>query len=319
MAKPFKFRYVNEIVGVFVLVVAAALVTGVILAGKYQEWFVPVHRLRIVFPPEGSLGLQIGAKVQILGAAVGSVEKIQIDETGHMIGKIAIKGDFIRFVRTDSVATVKKTFGIAGDAYLDVAKGSGSELPDGFDLTITKDTEIVAMAQDMIAEIRKAVLPALEKLQKAVEEYTALAADLRNPEGPLLKMLANVEQITDGLKKGEGTAGRLLRDPAAAEEVDKILKRVDASLAQVDGILADVKATTAQLPAIAGKVGVEARDLGGLVAQTQEAIREAERLVEGLQNHWLIRKYIPHPESTAVIPPSEVSTYKGETAAPEAP
>ena len=73
MNKPFKFRYVNEIVGVFVLVVVAALIVGIILAGRAQEWFVPVHHLVLDFPEEGSLGLQKGAEVQILGTPVGVV------------------------------------------------------------------------------------------------------------------------------------------------------------------------------------------------------------------------------------------------------
>jgi phospholipid/cholesterol/gamma-HCH transport system substrate-binding protein len=311
MAKPFKFRYVNEIVGIFVLLVVAALAGGVVLAGKYQEWLVPVHRLRIVFPPEGSLGLQVGAEVQILGTTVGRIEKILIDEDGKMLGKLTIKGDFIRFVRTDSVAKVKKKFGIAGDAFIEITKGTGDPIAEGFDLMIASDTELGEVAQELLDEIRKAVLPAIEKLQKAVDEYTALAADLRNPEGPLLKMLANVERITDGLQKGEGTAGKLLRDPATAEEVQKILKRVDESLGQVQGILADVKATTERLPSIAGKVDAGTDELDGLLTQTQDAIREAERLVQGLQSHWLIRKYIDRPEPTAVIPPSEVSPLKG--------
>ena len=34
--KPFKFRYVNEITGVFVLLIVALLVAGIILAGRAQ-------------------------------------------------------------------------------------------------------------------------------------------------------------------------------------------------------------------------------------------------------------------------------------------
>jgi hypothetical protein len=36
----------------------------------------------------------------------------------------------------------------------------------------------------------------------------------------------------------------------------------------------------------------EAKDLPGLVQQTQTSMREVERLVEALQRHWLIRKYV---------------------------
>ena len=38
MTKPFKFRYVNEIAGAFVLVVILALLGGVLVAARAQRW-----------------------------------------------------------------------------------------------------------------------------------------------------------------------------------------------------------------------------------------------------------------------------------------
>jgi hypothetical protein len=66
-----------------------------------------------------------------------------------------------------------------------------------------------------------------------------------------------------------------------------------------------VKATTAQIPPMATKVGREVDDLPGTVVQTQETIREAERLIEGIQQHWIIRKYVPQPQVPAMIPAVE--------------
>ena len=39
MTQKFKFRYVNEIVGGFVLLVFLLLLVGVLLAGHAQHWF----------------------------------------------------------------------------------------------------------------------------------------------------------------------------------------------------------------------------------------------------------------------------------------
>lgn len=293
MNKPFKFRYVNEIVGAFVLVVVAALVTGIILAGRAQEWFEPVHTLALDFPAEGSLGLQKGAEVQILGTPVGSVNKIRVRDDGRMTGRLTVKGDFIRFVRTDSQAVVKKKFGIAGDAFVEITQGRGEERDPDLPLAAVKDTEITEIAQDILKRLQETTVP-------AIEEYTALAADLRSTNGPLMKLLVNLEQITASLQRGEGSVGQLLRDPAAAREIERILE-------EVKKILADVKATTAQLPPVAARVGRETEDLPGLMVQTQETLREAERLIEGIQQHWLIRKYVPPAPGTEMIPASHVS------------
>jgi phospholipid/cholesterol/gamma-HCH transport system substrate-binding protein len=302
MNKPFKFRYVNEIVGVFVLVVVAALIVGIILAGRAQEWFVPVHHLVLDFPEEGSLGLQKGAEVQILGTPVGVVQKIRVRDDGRMTGRISVKGDFIRFLRTDSRAVVKKKFGIAGDAFVELTQGRGAERDLDLPLLASKDTELTEIAQDILKRLQETTVP-------AIEEYTALAADLRSTNGPLMKLLAHLEQITAGLERGEGSAGQLLRDPTLANEVQRILTQVNEALAEVKTILADVKNTTAQLPPAAATVGREVEDLPGMVLQTQETLREAERLIEGIQQHWLIRRHVPPTPGTELIPASQATGF----------
>ncbi len=291
MNKPFKFRHVNEIVGVFVLVVVAALIVGIILAGRAQEWFEPVYRLRLDFPAEGTLGLQKGAEVQILGTRVGRVEGIRVWTNGTVHARLSIKGDFIRFVRDDSQAIVKKKFGVAGDAYVEITEGHGEELGDRAALPAIKDTEITEIAQNILKQIQDAILPLLES-------YTKLADGLRDQDGPLMKLLSNLEEVSRGLAEGEGSAGQLLRDPKAAEEIDRILEQVRA-------ILADLKETTARLPPMAATVGREVDALPGTVVQSQETLREAERLIEGVQRHWLIRKYVPGEQLPDMIPAIE--------------
>jgi phospholipid/cholesterol/gamma-HCH transport system substrate-binding protein len=308
MPKPFKFRYVNEIVGTFVLLIVALLVAGIILAGHAQDWFTTVRDYNVDFPIEGSLGIQKGAPVEILGATVGKVESIEVEEDGRIYGVISVKGDFIRFVRTDSKALIKKRFGVAGEAFIQITEGKGEPFSPEFNLECIKDTEITDIAEEILKQIRESTIPAIEKIQQAVDEYTRLAADLRNPEGPLLKLLANLEQITAGLQKGEGSAGKILRDPAMANDLKGILDKINASLDEVKLIVEDVRGTTTQLPPMAAKVGCEMDDLPGLVLQTQETLREAERLIEGIQKNWLLRGKIPQPQPAALIPSSEVAS-----------
>ena len=307
MAKPFKFRYVNEIVGTFVLAVVVLLAIGIILAGRAQEWFVPRYHIGLDFPPEGSLGLKKGSEIEILGTIVGKIEGITVNDDGSMRGEMMVKGDFIRFIRSDSLAIAKKKFGIAGDAYVEITKGRGDVMPEDATLTLLKDTELMEIAQNMLNQIQDSTVPAINSIRKAVEEYTALAADMRDPKGPLFMLLSNLEKITAGLEKGEGSAGQILRDPGLANQLNDILKQVDESLAKVQTVLDDVKKTSAQLPAMAEKVGGEVDDMPGLVLQTQETMREAERLIDGIQKSWIVRGYIVQPETGRLIQPSEVT------------
>ncbi len=299
MAKPFKFRYVNEIAGGFVLLVAALLIVGVVVAGHAQRWFEAVHELNIVFPPEGSLDLQKGSEVYILGTRVGSVDEITVADDGSMAGRISVRGNFIRFVRTDSQAIVRKKFGVAGDAYIEITKGSGAERPDDQPLICLKDVEIMETVQNLVQQFRDATLPAIEQLRKAVEEYTNLAADLRRPEGNLQQLISHLDKIAEGLEKGEGMVGRVLRDPKMAEQLDGIMASIQSTLADVQKIVSDLEDS-------AGIVKDEMKDMPGVVLQTRETMRETEKLITAIQKSWLVRGNVEEPAATTLIPTQEV-------------
>ena len=65
-------------------------------------------------------------------------------------------------------------------------------------------------------------------------------------------------------------------------------------------------AEAAILPAMAQTVNREVQDIPGTVAQTQQAIYEAERLIKGIQQNWLIRKHVPQEQPTALIPTFDI-------------
>jgi hypothetical protein len=50
------------------------------------------------------------------------------------------------------------------------------------------------------------------------------------------------------------------------------------------------------LPAISETLARKARDLPGLVLQTQTSMRELERFIDALQRHWLFRRYMNKPD-----------------------
>lgn len=300
--KPFQFRYVNEIVGGFVLVVLALLVVALLVAGRAQGWFEPVHRIHLDFPPQGSLDLQVGAPVKILGATVGRVEAINVDEDGFMTGEMTVKGDFYLFVRSDSRAIVKKAFGIAGDAYIEITKGKGPPLPESAGLVASKDTDLNEMLEELLGQVRESIVPLLDSIQQAVDEYGGLARDLRDDQKPMQQMLDNLEGITRKLDEGKGPAGRLVNDEEMAAGIERTVMQVQATLEELQIVLAHVREATAELPAMARTVGGEVEDLPGTVRMTQETLRETEKLLEGIQRHWLIRKYIPNEQQSPLIP-----------------
>jgi phospholipid/cholesterol/gamma-HCH transport system substrate-binding protein len=265
MKKPFKFRYVNQLVGVFVLLVASMLIAAIVLTGRAQGWFEPTYELRAVFPEEGTMGLRRGSEVRVLETPAGMVQDIMPREDGAMEVVISIRGRFYVYVRQDSTALVKKALGVAGDAFVEITRGYGEPIAEDHPyIDIMKDTEILDIAESLLAEVRATTVPAIEELQALLE---------------------GLNQLIDGLNAGQGAVGTLLKDERMAREVE-------ASVAEVNIILANVSEATAHLPRMMERLAGELEDVPGLVYQTQATLQEVEVLLEGLQRHWLIRKYI---------------------------
>ena len=101
--------------------------------------------------------------------------------------------------------------------------------------------------------------------------------------------------------------GNLLTDPATADELRTLLVKANHSVDELQVTLNNLQQASTNLPAISDTVGKEAKDLPGLVMQTQTSMREVERLVEAMQRTWLLRKYVnpTNPPPLRPLPGSE--------------
>ena len=318
MKQPFKFRHVNEITGIFVILVVVVLIAAIVGTAYKQRWFRGTVTLWIVLPEAGAAGIRQGSEVYFLGTLVGTVSDVFVAATGRMEARTSIRSDFFRFVREDSSAVVKKKFGVAGDAYFDITRGKGQPLPKKNASIVCK--ELPGTIETAIEEVRRALLPVLEKLSVGVDAWTALGTklstgadawtglgtNLGETREQLNRLLARLDGLVAGVEQGKGTAGKLLTDPAVADDLKTILDKGNASMDQLQSILKDVQVAGTHLSAVSEALAIEAKDLPGLVLQTQQTLHELERLIEGLERHWLIRKYIEQRQPNTRIPPSEV-------------
>lgn len=305
--QPFKFRHVNEIVGTFVILVIVLVLVGIFLAGLAQQWFETVHRYTLIFPPEGSLGLQENSEVVILGAVVGYLEKLSVDPDGIMTGQIAVKGDFFRFIREDSRVIVKKKFVLAGDSYITISKGKGEMLPEDATLLCKKDTEITEFIEIEIENMIESVMPVVEQAQEALKEYTDVAAGINDPDGEIQQLIANFKEISEGLAQGKGMVGGMLRDPQMADDLKDIIDSLNKLIEQLKEIANDASQAMATVPSLAENISEEVKDARGIVLQSRQTIQETQRLLEALENHWLISGYVDRGEETIRVPSSEVN------------
>ncbi len=294
----FKFRRVNEITGTFVLVVIALLIAVVIWTGRSQRWFKGRVDLRIVLPEDGAAGIRQGSEVYFLGTLVGSVSDVVVEKTGRMEADASIRHDFFRFMRADSSAVIKKKFGVAGDSFFEITRGQGRPLLEE-NASIVCTEQFQSALESAIEEIRRETVLALKKTSTGLDAWTKLGADLGETRQHLDLLTARMDNLAAGIEAGKGTVGKLITDPAMAEDVQSLMARADETMSQLQGVVTNldlavknVQNGTVRLPEITDAVANETKDLPGLVMQTKSSMTELERLIEAMQKHWLLRRYV---------------------------
>lgn len=339
-----KFRYTNETVGLFVLITLLIFIAGLIYSGQVRKWFNPGETLKVVLPDDGFFGLAVGSTVEILGTKAGEVQDIVInpDQKIHAIARI--DSEMAVFLRSDSKAFIRKTFGIAGDAFLEITRGSGAPLDWKYAvITVESDRTTSDTLAELIEELRAKILPVIDDAHQAILMLTAVAKDLQDPDKGVQQLLANLNSITNRIDRAEGTIGRILTDDSLIRslealiarmgtlfddfektiqnvsefstefdietgDIPKITRSLKKTMASMEMVMKDLSLSTPRLPKIAENVGDTADTVPILVLQVQQVMVELERLIQQLQSHWLLGGGSGQPSQTATrISPLEVS------------
>ena len=299
MTDHFKFRRVNEITGTFVLVIVAVLIAAVVWTGRSQRWFRSNVPLRIALPADGAAGIRQGSEVYFLGTLVGNVsEVVVVDQQGRMEAQAKIRRDFFQFVRADSSAVVKRKFGVAGDSFFEITRGKGEPLPEK-NASIVCNEQFQSALEAAVEEIRAEAMLVLKKVNGGLDAWTKLGTNLGVTQQHLDQLAIHLEKMATNVAAGQGTVGKLITDPALADEAQTLLARANEAMGELRGVVTNLNTAvknvqdgTARLPEITVALADEAKDLPGLVQQTQTSMRELERLIEAMQRHWLLRKYV---------------------------
>jgi phospholipid/cholesterol/gamma-HCH transport system substrate-binding protein len=339
-----KFRYTNETVGLFVLISLLIFVAGLIYSGQVRKWFNPGETLKVVLPDEGLSGLAEGSAVEILGTKAGEVRDIVINPDEKIHANVRIDSDMVVFVRSDSKASIRKTFGIAGDAYLEITRGNGAPLDWEFAvLTVESDRKTSDTLAEVIEELRAKVLPVVDDAHKAILLLMAVAKDLQDEDKGVQQLLTNLNSIADKIDRGEGALGRLLTEDKLVRDLEiliarlgplfddleemvdnvseysaefdnetgdipKITRSLKKTMASLEIVMKDLSAATPRLPKIVENVGDTADTVPVLVLQLQQVMVELERLIQQLQSHWLLGGGSRQPSPTdSRISPLEVN------------
>lgn len=305
----------NQGVGAVVLICGMLFVGALVNAGLMKEWFRTSLTLHVVLPESGVSGLAQGAEVQIMGTRAGEIRRIVIDPGQRMNAEVRIDAKMQPFIRRDSQVLIRRQFGIAGSAFLDITRGTGPELDWGFAvLTAGTDRAPTDSIGQVIDEVRARVLPILDELQKVI----ANANRMVDPAGPLRQTLQSAATVAQRIERGEGSVGKLLVDDRMVLDVQATLAEAQSAMAHANSLLAELEKTSrdARLPSIlqrtdgilaslqvvarnlaaaspkfsqlTGSVASTTESIPALLLQTETTARELELLLGQLRRSWLL-------------------------------
>jgi phospholipid/cholesterol/gamma-HCH transport system substrate-binding protein len=240
-------------VALLVIVSLLLLSYGVYRVGQVFDVFASRYELSTLVP--SALGLRPGAPVTLAGQRIGQVKAIEFIPVNQKIGDenlrivIAVAHGVQDQIRADSRAFLR-TQGLLGDKFVDIEPGSS-----GARILQPGDTVQSGESIDMDEFINLAA-GALDQATGIVLNLQELTGGLSRGEGTMGQLLRD-EQLYDNLNaasagmrsmlaeinRADGTFGRLIRDPALYQQIHGAITRMDSLGAMIlhgDGSMAQL-------------------------------------------------------------------------------
>jgi len=121
-------------------------------------------------------------------------------------------------------------------------------------------------------------------VEEATQNASQFSRDLPRMMAEIDRTLKEIPTVLDDIKR-------------AAADLPQVTKDVLKATGETPAITENVKDITKDMKAITGSVKKAAPEIPDLLASTHESVEEAEKLIQGLQNHWLLRGSMPKTRS----------------------
>lgn len=301
-----QFRYTSRRVGALLLIAFGLFVIAVLQADALRDLFRSTLSLRVILPESGLAGLNKGASVEILGTEAGRVREIVIhpDQNFHALVEIEVAME--PFVRRDSKVFIRKQFGIAGAAFLEITRGRGEPLDWDYAVLTAETGQAPTESMGAILEdVRAKVLPIVDEVHRTVRAAGDLIAQLQAPDGQLQGVLADLGKVTTRLAAGEGAVGHLLTDDTLVREMETTLASVNQQLERLDAIVADLQSTSGEVAAMTQTIGAHSDQLPALITSASAALASFRQVMAEVERAMPeITKLVRETSSASVALPT---------------
>jgi phospholipid/cholesterol/gamma-HCH transport system substrate-binding protein len=304
-----RLRHTDQWVGALVVGAIAVLAVAILQAGVLRDWFKPTSELRLVLPSTGLAGLEVGGEVEVLGTKAGSVRRIVLDPERQMYAILVIDEQATAFIRRDSTAVIRRRFGVAGAAFVDISRGSGEAMDWSYAvIEATTERGPSDSVSALIDEVRQKVFPILDNAGRMTQGLAEIVERTNRGEGNIGRLvyddtlmreteraiastqegIASLNVLFAQLQQSAQDVREMTRKAGGPEGVPAVLKRAESTLATLQDLLGQLNKTSNRMPAIAKNVQDSTANLPALLTQLQVTIAQLDKLVGQLRGSWLL-------------------------------
>ena len=321
----FRIRFVNQVVGVFLIVALGFLLAILISIGSNQRWFARNYRYYTILP--SASGVSTGMAITFKGFQVGRVTDVRLTDDSEVHVHFFLQDTFIDRVWENSVIQrVTNPLGIGGGLVFHQGAEPSDPIeeeslipsihsPIGRDL-VRRNLVRIPDQEDTISQIIEQLGPILANVEEVSESLAVviegIAAtfdgsgqgpiqDLVNQTNRLLveaeSLIVNAAVISDNVaamttefRDPTGIVPRLI-DPSGS--LATFIDDEDALFLQVEAILLGLNQSIAEVQQFAEFVNATSPQLMTILEEGREALGAGQDVMEGLRNNPLLRGGIP--------------------------
>jgi len=280
------------VVGVFVLILAALLVGGVLWFSSGKSYN-KAYDAYLAYMSESVSGLSVDAPVRYRGVQVGSVRRIALAPGNAEQVQLTLDIEHGTPVKQDTVA-VLRVQGLTGIAHVELSGGSRDSPP--LQPGSGEKYPVIRTEPSLMLRLDTAVTALLTNLNRSSESVNALL-DVENRVA-LRRTLANLEHLSGALAKRTGAidaglnhASRAMENTArltalASTELPQLLQRIQRSADAFDRMANETaragSSTASTIESVRAEALPEARQT---ITELRELTASLRRFSEALERN----------------------------------
>jgi phospholipid/cholesterol/gamma-HCH transport system substrate-binding protein len=300
-----RFRNLERKIGIFIATALAGILIAALLFGLQKDFFAKKYSL--YFTTDRGTGFTKGMPVKLSGFRIGRVTGISLNNLAMVDISLEIDADYRSWIRSDSIAKLVKE-GLVGDSVISISVGSPNkpQLKDKDSIVFIETKSLDELADEVSKKVKTLLI-----------ELSDITRYINDPDGDLKKIIRNTEQLTRNLEGTRQNADRLLVSTAdnvqlvtsrttilldsTRKKIDSIdlnptLSRVNSTLDHLDKKLPSLLEKTDTTLENVNRISYETRLLTekafpripGLISQVEDVMLSTDRLINSLQNSWLL-------------------------------